>query len=358
MAYTVIDKPSDYFNPVLYTGNESTNAISGIGFQPDWVWLKAKDSGGVDHFLFDSVRGVQKNIHSNTTDAEVTTSNSLTAFDSDGFTLGSDAYVNGSGQPHVSWNWKAGTAFTNDASGTGIGSIDSAGSVNTDAGFSIVSWTGNGADATIAHGLSQAPTIYFVKNRADAADWRVGQVLGGNIMTGGNGYYMELNDTKASTNPGSATLWGSTPTAPTSSVFTVGSNNANNGSSDAMIAYCFHSVKGYSKMGSYVGNGNADGTFVYTGMKPAFLLLKRTNAASQWRMYDNKRDTDNVVNHLLYPNGGDAEAFPSTACDFLSNGIKVRDSAGDINASGGTYIYMAFAESPFTTSTGIPATAR
>ena len=358
MAYTDIDKPSDYFNTKLYTGNSSTQSITGVGFQPDFVWTKGR-SQARNGSAYDSVRGVGISIYTNSTIAEFANPTSLTSFDSDGFTLGGNSQSNWSSSTYVAWNWKAGTAFTNDASGTGIGSIDSAGSVNTDAGFSIVSWTGNGADATIAHGLSQAPTIYFVKNRADVADWRVGQVLGGNIMTGGNGYYMELNDTKASTNPGSAVTWGSTPTAPTSSVFTVGSNNAHNGSSDAMIAYCFHSVKGYSKMGSYVGNGNADGTFVYTGFKPAFVMTKRTDSADNWGLLDNKRDGYNLTNKALTPNGTGAEyTSNSPAGDFVANGFKIRQSDGVINASGGTYIYMAFAESPFTTSTGIPATAR
>ena len=360
MAYTDIDKPSDYFETKLYTGTGATQSITGVNFQPDLVWLKSRNNA-YNHNFFDSVRGVLKMLRPNTTNAEATISNTLTSFNSDGFTLGSDAGVNESSSNQVSWNWKAGTSFTNDASATGVGSIDSAGSVNTDAGFSIVSWTGNGADATIAHGLSQAPTIYFVKNRADAADWRVGQVLGGNIMTGGNGYYMELNDTKASTNPGSATLWGSTPTAPTSSVFTVGSNNANNGSSDAMIAYCFHSVKGYSKFGSYTGNNNANGTFVYTGMKPAFVMIKNsTTSSTSWVIQDTKRSSSsggNPADKRLLPNATTAEATDS-AIDLLSNGFKIRSTGSWTNDSANTYIYMAFAESPFVTSTGIPATAR
>ena len=347
-----INKPDLYFNTLLRNGTgSSVTAITGVGFQPDWIWQKRRDDTS-DHHLTDSVRGATKLLYSSSTSAEQTNSGFVQSIDSDGFTMGANDWPTSA--TVVAWNWLAGGT----ASSNTDGSITSNVSASTTSGFSIVSWTGSGADATVGHGLNSAPTIFIVKNIADVADWRVGQVLGGNIMTGGNGYYMELNDTKASTNPGSAVTWGSTPTAPTSSVFTVGSNNAHNGSSDAMIAYCFHSVKGYSKMGSYVGNGNADGTFVYTGMKPAFLLLKRTNAASQWRMYDNKRDTDNVVNHLLYPNGGDAEAFPSTACDFLSNGIKVRDSAGDINASGGTYIYMAFAENPLVAGNYVPTTAR
>ena len=342
MAYTVIDKPSDYFNPVLYTGNESTNAISGIGFQPDWVWLKAKDSGGVDHFLFDSVRGVQKNIHSNTTDAEVTTSNSLTAFGSDGFTLGSDAYVNGSGQPHISWNWKAGGTASSNTDGT----ITSNVSANTTAGFSIVGWTGTGATATVGHGLGTTPKLFIVKERSEARNWPI-------VTTAIDGSWdsLYLNITDAV---------GSSPQSADSSVFNFTSSNEFNASSQTYIAYAFAEVKGYSKMDSYVGNGNANGTFVYTGFKPAFVFMKNTaDSGGNWQLFDNKRNTYNQMNRRLFPSNSDAEnTDANNNIDFLSNGFKMRTSNGDTNSNGVTFIYYAVASSPFTTSTGIPTTAR
>ena len=350
-----INKPTDYFNTVLYTGNGSTQSITGVGFQPDWVWGKNRNTTNW-HDLEDVVRGVTKRLSSNETDAEATETNNFTSFDSDGFSVGSGPNVNGSGNSIVVWNWLAGGT----ASSNTDGSITSSVSPNTTSGFSIVSWTGDGTDATIGHGLSSAPTIYFVKNRTDTADWRVGQVLtSSNNMTDGNGYYLELNDTKASTNPGSAVTWGATPTAPTSSVFTVGSNNAHNGSGDEMIAYCFHSVKGYSKMGSYTGNGSTDGTFVYTGFKPAFVMVKMTSSTGNWSMFDNKRSSFNVVDEMIKGNDSGAElANSSRKIDFNSSGFKIRANHADINTSGGTYIYMCFAETGLVGTNNIPATAR
>ena len=355
MAYTTIDKPSDYFNTKIYTGTGSDDtAITGIGFQPDWVWVKNRGASG-DHALHDAVRGVTKRLDSNTTDAESTTTTGVKSFDSDGFTLGTAGNYNTSSGTYVAWNWLAGNGTASNSNG----SITSTVSANTTAGFSIVTWTGSGSDATIGHGLSSAPEMYVVKNRSDSANWRVGQTVAGNTMTGGNGYYMEWDDTKASTNPGSATTWGSTPTAPTSSVFTVGSNNAHNGSSDNMLAYCFHSVKGYSKIGSYIGNGSTDGPFVYTGFKPAFVMAKETGGdGSSWVLHDNKRNTFNVVDKWLLVNSSDAEG-DLDFLDFVSNGFKVRASHAARNQSGVSYIYMSFAENPFVTAgTKAAGTAR
>jgi hypothetical protein len=354
MAYTTIDKPSDYFNTKIYTGTGSDDtAITGIGFQPDWVWVKNRGASG-DHALHDAVRGVTKRLDSNTTDAESTTTTGVKSFDSDGFTLGTAGNYNTSSGTYVAWNWLAGNGTASNSNG----SITSTVSANTTAGFSIVTWTGSGSDATIGHGLSSAPEMYVVKNRSDSANWRVGQTVAGNTMTGGNGYYMEWDDTKASTNPGSATTWGSTPTAPTSSVFTVGSNNAHNGSSDNMLAYCFHSVKGYSKIGSYIGNGNANGTFVYTGFKPAWIIGKATSRADVWWMYDTKRSTFNPMDDRLMTQASSAEG-EEWDIDYLSNGFKVRSTDAQANGSAETYFYMAFAEAPFATvGTKAAGTAR
>ena len=213
MAYTTIDKPTDYFNTKLYTGNGTSQSITGVGFRPDWVWKKERDSTS-GHQLTDAVRGTGKILRSDNTDAELVNAEKLTSFDSDGFSLGNNVAVNQSSISYVSWNWLSANGTSSNTDGT----ITSTVSANTTAGFSIVSWTGNGSDATIGHGLSQAPEMYVVKNRDDTADWRVGQTVSGNTMTGGNGYYMEWNDNKASTNPGSAVTWGSTPTAPTNQV--------------------------------------------------------------------------------------------------------------------------------------------
>ena len=353
MAYTTIDNPGLFFNTVLYTGNGSSNAITGVGFQPDWIWLKNRSTNN-SHQLYDAVRGTTKYLESDNTDSEYTSSNGISAFGSDGFTIaGNLTGANNSSDNFVSWNWLG----ANGTASNSNGSITSTVSANTTAGFSIVTWTGNGSDATIGHGLSSAPEMYVVKNRSDSADWRVGQTVAGNTMTGGNGYYMEWNDTKASTNPGSAVTWDSTPTAPTASVFTVGSNNAHNGSSDDMLAYCFHSVKGYSKIGSYKGNGNANGTFVYTGFKPAWVMGKATSRADVWWMHDIKRSTFNPMDDRLMTQANSAEGV-EWDIDYLSNGFKIRDTDAQANGSGETYIYMAFAESPFVTSTGIPNNAR
>ncbi len=346
MAYTTIDKPSDYFNTVLYTGTGNSHAITNVGFAPNWVWLK-KRSGSENHILTDSVRGATKTIRSNTNDAENTESEFLKSFDSDGFTLGTRSEPNGSGATFASWNWKAGTSFTNDASSTGVGSIDSSGSVSTTAGFSIISWTGSGSGATIAHGLGAQPQIVFVKNRDDTASWNVYTVIGG----GGKGLF--LNDNAAFDSDSSYFNDGTASTT----TFPVGSANTANGSSDNMIAYCFANVKGYSKIGSYIGNGNASGTFVYTGFKPAFIMYKNTARAISWLIHDNKRLGYNPDNDEQHPDTSAADGTDDRA-DILSNGFKIRESSNLMNVSGEQVIYMAFAENPFVTSTGVPATAR
>ena len=347
MAYTDIDKPSDYFNTKLYTGNGSTQSITGVGFKPDWVWLKHRD-GAQDNNLFDAVRGVTKYIESNTNDAEATDVNRLTSFNTDGFTLGNEAVVNGNYNLYVSWNWLGanGTASNTD------GSITSTVSANTTSGFSIVSWTGTGTNpSTIGHGLGTAPSCIILKNR-DASggigEWYVGH--------DGIGWTDRLKLNTDQTTASSVTLWNNT--APTSFVFTISSSL--NFSGDNTIAYCFAEKKGFSKFGSYTGNGSTDGTFVYTGFKPAWVMVKRTDNARSWIMNDNKRDTFNVVNNQLYAdlNYAEASAGSGLGTDFLSNGFKQRGIGAGYNASGGTYIYMAFAENPFVTSTSIPCTAR
>ena len=349
MAYTTIDKPTDYFNTKLTTGTGNSQAVTGLGFQPDWIWGKRRDSSG-HNSLFDSVRGITKGLESNQTGAEFTSTDYYSSFDSDGFTIasGGGGAGNGSSQTAVQWNWLAGGT----ASSNSNGSITSSVSANTTAGFSIVSWTGSNANATFGHGLSSAPEFITIKNRNDASSWLT------YLTTIGAGNFLRLNETNASAS-------GSTPfnnTASTSSVFSVGENDDTNGSSDSMIAYCFSSVKGYSKIGSYTGNGNADGTFVYTGFKPAFFMIKRTTGSGyDWLMYDNKRQVSfNVIDDFLNANSNAAETTGNAnqSLDFLSNGVKHRGNGASSNGSGVVYIYMAFAENPFTTSTGVPGTAR
>jgi len=348
MAYTTIDKPSDYFNTVLYTGNSTTDTgITGVGFQPDWVWVKSRGAAE-SNFLNDSVRGAGKNLKSESTGAEGTETQDIKSFDSDGFTLGSNDGVNDSGFNYVSWNWKAGGS----ASSNTDGSITSSVSANTTAGFSIITWTGNATSSqSVGHGLGAVPKVILTKNTDNGSQpWKC------YFEAVGNAKYLQLNATDA---PATSGVWSST--TPTSSIISISNDTGINGSGNTILAYCFAEKKGYSKFGSYTGNGSTDGTFVHCGFRPAFLLWKQTNTGGQtWGIFDNKRDPHNFVSLRLIPNASDAEGSASAAasCDFLSNGFKWRSSFGSRNGSGGTYIYMAFAENPFVTSTGVPATAR
>jgi len=343
MAYSSIVKPSDYFNTKLYTGNGSSQSFTGVGYQPDFTWIKRRGSAE-GHSLFDAVRGVQKRLVSNDNGGEAVVSNSLTAFGSDGFTLGGSDTVNGSDN-YASWNWKANGA----GSANTDGSINSTVSVNTTAGFSIVSWTANGSNATIGHGLGSVPKMIFLKCRTQADKWIVYN------STVGNTKYLVLNSTDAPTT--SSTHWNNT--SPTSSVFSTGTSGNVSGTGETFIAYCFAEKTGYSKIGSYTGNGNADGTFVYTGFKPAFVMMKRTDNTNHFAIYDNKRNGFNDENNYLRADGNYAEGNATWGdLDILSNGFKPRAVDGMHNASGATYIYMAFAEAPLVGTNNVPCTAR
>tara|TARA_B100000902_G_scaffold385265_1_gene426406 strand:- start:542 stop:1936 length:1395 start_codon:yes stop_codon:yes gene_type:complete len=464
MAYTTIDKPTDYFNTKLYTGNGSTQSISSVGFQPDWVWIKERDTVHEYHNLYDAIRGATKTIYSNDNSAEATQTG-LTSFNSDGFSVGSYDIANKNTSGYASWNWLAGgtapaitysvkvvsdsgnkyrfddfgtsavtldlqeggtytfdqsdssnsghplrfsttsngthgggSEYTTGVTTTGTpgnsgaktvitvaasaptlyyyctqhsgmggqantnstfgssnfsGSIQSTVSANTTAGFSIVSYTGTGSNATVSHGLGVTPKIIFWKRRdntAGAVNWIVQSTLFGNQTK------LVLNTTEAfSTNAtfSQTNNWDS-------STIDLKTYEGQNHSSATYIAYCFAEKKGYSKFGSYTGNGSTDGTFVYTGFKPAWLMIKRTDTTNDWIMYDNKRNEFNVVNTQLYAdlNSAEGTAGSGVGTDILSNGFKQRGTGGSYNASGGSYIYMAFAENPFVTSTGIPTTAR
>ena len=350
MAYTTINKSTDYFNTKLYTGNSSTNNITGVGFQPDWVWMKNR--GALDsHYLYDAVRGVTKNIYSNLTSAEGTASNGLTAFGTDGFTLGNEGDINGNGNNYVSWNWLANN--TSGSSNTD-GSITSTVSVNTTSGFSIVKYTGNAtAGATIGHGLGVVPNVIIVKKLNNTTNWSVYHSGLGNFAK-----VLSLNTSSAATTDSG--VWDNVPT---SSTFLVGSDNTTNANGDNYIAYCFAEKQGFSKFSSYVGNSgnNADAPFIYTGFKPAFVLIKNTVQASAWEMYDNKRDGFNPQVHGLRANENVGEDNTDDLLDLLSNGFKLRHQGGGLNETGDTFIYMAFAEQPLVSNSGtdgVPATAR
>ena len=346
MAYTTINKHTDYFNTKLYTGNETDNhAITGVGFQPDFTWIKTR--GTVKHHaIFDAVRGATKYLQSNTTAVEGTEAISLKSFDSDGFTLGTGAtlaVVNQS-TTMASWNWKANGAGSSNTDGT----ITSTVSANQTAGFSIVKWTGTGANATVGHGLGSAPKVIIIKGLSTTYDW----VYGSDDIAWTN--YLTLNTTNAS-NSGSS-VWNNTD--PTSSVFSVGSNLATNSSSVEHIAYCFAEKKGFSKFGAYSGDGSTDGIFIYLGFRPSFFLVKNTATTEDWMLYDNKRDANNVMQTRLRPNRNIADTTNTDYyVDFLSNGIKLRAVNSAFNGSGNTMIYMAFGQS-LVGSNNVPCTAR
>ena len=351
MAYTTIDDPSAYFQTAIWSGTGSALSVTFDGnsdMQPDMVWVKNRTTSS-DHRLSDSVRGTSSHLVPNDAAAIDTSSTALTAFNSDGFSVGTEQSYSQSGKNHVGWAWKAGTSFTNDASGTGIGTIDSAGSVSTDAGFSITKFTADGNNLTAAHGLGVAPTMIITKNLSISKQWSVYH----SSLGAGKAIFLNVTDVADTDN----TYWNNT--APTSTTLSYGTWSGNNNGNE-IIAYCFAEKKGYSKFGSYTGNGNADGTFVYTGFKPAFVMQKSTTTTYGWQIYDNKRGGFNPENDELVANldsaetDGSGNGFP----DFYSNGFKLRNTDINKNASGVTYIYMAFAENPFVTSTGVPATAR
>tara|TARA_R110000737_G_scaffold163469_1_gene191042 strand:- start:36 stop:1082 length:1047 start_codon:yes stop_codon:yes gene_type:complete len=348
MAYTTIDKPSDYFETKLYTGTGSEQSITGLDFAPNWVWVKCR-SDAENHVLHDTVRGATKVLHSDTTDGEYTVAQGLKSFNSDGFTLGTSNFMNQSSRTFASWNWKAGTSFTNDASSTGIGSIDSAGSVNTDAGFAIITYTGTGSAATVAHGLGVAPKMIINRTISAAKNWITYHASLGATK------FVELDTTDAAAT--SSDKFNNTE--PTSTVFSIESSSQNNTSGGTCLAYCFAEKQGYSKFFSYEGNSNVNGSYIHLGFSAAFIMVKPIDAADNWVMFDNKRlgFNSSTSPYNFYANKNFAETTDTGQIDILSNGFKIRNSGGTVNKSS-TYIGMAFAASPFVTSSGIPATAR
>jgi len=350
MAYTTINKHTDYFNTVRYTGDgSSSRSITGVGFQPDWLWVKERSSTS-SHQVVDAVRGAYRRLQTDNANAESVDSspyNDFKSFDSDGWSMGNGGAINENSQTYVAWNWLGanGTASNTD------GSITSTVSANTTAGFSIVSYTGTGSNATVGHGLGAVPKVVITKNRSSANNWAMYHASPGNTRS----LPLDLNTYP----PTNSAYWNNT--TPTSSVFTVSTGNDVNKSGDNMIAYCFAEKPGYSKFGSYTGNGNASGPFIYTGFAPAFVLIRRYdfNDNFNWILMDNKRPGFNVISEQIKPNLSDAADSSSsyTFADFYSNGFKPRNTAIDKNADGGSYAYLAFGQT-LVGSNNIPVTAR
>ena len=336
-AYTTIDNPELYFQAKLYTGSGSIQAITLDGdedMQPDLVIQK--DRGNVRHHnVYDSVRGVKARLRADATNAEYTAdaTNGFDSFDSDGFTLEADSSSLGTNEDtedYVAWCWKE----------------------SATAGFDIVQFTGNDTARTISHNLSAVPGLIICKNPSEgAAEW---PVYHHKNTTAPETERLFLSGTQATLD--NATFFNDT--APTTSVFSVGTSSDINGNTNSIISYVFAEKQGYSKFGSYTGNGNADGPFIYTGFRPAFLITKRTDGVAGWSVKNNKTDPENPVDRALFANATDAEATDQYIIDFLSNGFKIRDASAGVNGSGSTYIYMAFAEAPFVNSNGVPCNAR
>jgi len=351
MAYTTINKPNTQFTPTIYSGTSASHAVS-VGFQPDLVWLKPR-SVADNHRLMNSVSGAGFYLMSNQTNAESPSGTRFTSFDADGFTLGdADAGWNQSGQTYASWNWLAGGTASSNTDGNNITSTVSA---NTTSGFSIVKYTGTGsASDTIGHGLGVKPAMVIMRPLSYVGAWWIVH----KNLTADN--VLEFN-TNAQANISGFGGGGLKYSTFTTSVIGGGNGSSDsglwNGSGQDYIAYCFAEKTGYSKFGSYTGNGNADGTFIYTGFKPSWVMIKRSSGTQAWMMYDNKRSVFNTTNDLLFANTSGAESVDnSVGIDFLSNGFKCRSADDGINS--GTYIYMAFAESPIVGSNNVPANAR
>jgi hypothetical protein len=344
MAYTTISKHTDYFNTVTWTGTGYTNNITGVGHQPDMTWIK-KRNGTTWHNLYDAVRGVTKAIIPNETDAEGTRATGLTAFGSDGFTVGADNNANANGDTYVGWNWKAGT--TSGINTTGADITPSSYSMSSTAGISIIKFTGNGTDgAKIAHGLGAVPEMIISKRLENANYWAVYHKMD-------NTDYLVL-DTNAAYSD--APIWKDSD--PTSVYYQTDNSNSVNPSSETVVAYCFKSVPGFSKIGAYTGNGSSSTPmFVYTGFKPKFVMVKNTSQTDDWFIHDDKRDGYNDDNEYLFASIPNAEGTNTNRIRFLSNGFSVPTTDKSHNVNGNVYAYMAFGQS-LVGSNNVPCTAR
>tara|TARA_R100001198_G_scaffold94687_1_gene78551 strand:+ start:778 stop:1851 length:1074 start_codon:yes stop_codon:yes gene_type:complete len=357
MAYTDVDNAGNFFKVLKYTGNDTSGrGITGVGFQPDWVWIKNR-SDGDPHKLFDVVRGAGKSLKTNSVDGQATNEENgyVSAFNSDGFTLTSGSSsiqdVNKNNENYISWNWLAGGSASSNSNGT----ITSSVSANTTSGFSIVTWTGDGSkSATVGHGLG-AELGCIISKETDGTDWWHNWYSG---LSGDsyNVFFNQTNAERAAYNDGHLKKLDNTTTfgfdSSTSNVNAVNQNGINN------VAYCFVEKQGFSKFGKYIGNGSSDGPFVYTGFKVAYIYAKKINGTSAWRTWDKERVGYNRDNKFVYCNYSNAEESDGSLIDLCSQGFKFRGSSGDMNGNGDTYIFAAFAENPFVSSTGVPGTAK
>ena len=344
MAFTTINKSTDYFNTKLYTGTGSSQVLTGVGFSPDLIWTATRNESEIRP-INNTINGINNYLRSNDIDQLETGGSNITAQSSDGYTVGTTDRFNQSSNTFVSWNWKA----------NGQGSSNTDGSINTTytsasttSGFSISTYTGTGANATIGHGLGVAPQVVIYKRTSATGNWFM---YNKNI---GNTKYLNLDATSAV-----QTYNVFQNTDPSSTLLYVSGDSGANASSGTYVAYCFAEKQGYSKMGSYIGNGNADGTFVYTGFKPAFVLIKDSGRAESWYIFDNRRLGYNGGMADLIANSTATESGSSaTLLDFLSNGFKLTGTTDHLNGSGQNFIYMAFAEAPLVGTNNVPANAR
>ena len=370
MAYTTVDDPSEYFHTQLYSGNGNTNRditndANHGDFQPDWLWLKNRTDSS-QNIWFNSNVGMPNHLNSDLTDAEQTATNKATAFNTDGFRVQDHSQVNGSSKDYVAWQWKCNGGTINETrTESGVQPAFNR-QTNLEAGFSIVTYTGVGTNSgssehpAFLHGLGAKPEWAIFKNRSSSAEWAIWynaiNSAGTNVFQGfdngahgGSGGASHFGDAAPNT---TSFFLGATPTdSDTASTRT-------NTDGDNYVCWLFKPIKGYSKFGSYVGNGNNDGVFVYTGFKPAWLMFKQSSSSGEhFRIFDNKRSPFNQVDDHLFASSSSAEN-DETGCDFLSNGFKMRSSDAHQNGNGATYVYMAFAEHPFVSSKGVPVTAR
>ena len=355
MAYTTIDNPTDYFTTVLSTSTGSALTID-TGFKPDWLWTKARNFAR-SHEIHDTSRGDNKRLKSDANTAEESYSNYL-AFTSTGATFGTNhnlGYHTEGATTGVSWAWKANGGTETHSQAESGSNIACSVSANTTAGFSIITYTGTGGTGhTFLHGLGSAPAWFIIKRRSGTEDWAVYHHKN---TSQPETDHLLLNTTAATDD--SETRFDDT--APNGTEIALGNNAVGNADGSTYVCYAFKEIQGYSKFGSYTGNGNADGPFIYLGFKPAWVVIKRTDSTNNWGIFDSTRDTFNQVGKQLYANGTeaeDADAAHSSGRDYLSNGFKLRETGNAINGSSATYIYMAFAEHPFVSSKGVPCTAR
>ena len=352
MAYTTIDDPSAHFHTQLYSGDGNTNRditndANAGDFQPDFLWLKNRTDSSTQHFLFNSNVGMPNHLNSDLQDVEQTATNKATAFNADGFRVQDHSQVNGSGKNYVAWQWKANGGTTSSNSDGGITSTVQA---NTTAGFSIVTYTGGGSATTVGHGLGKVPSLIILKRRDSTNSWLVKH----QNSTSNKNLQLHTTNAELTTSDFTGGIIGDLSSSTVFSTVAGSSGVVNVSSSNDFIAYCFAEIKGYSKFGSYTGNNSTNGVFVYTGFKPAWLMVKRTSSTANWDI-TTAAISQNQIDERLRDNLSNAEES-SGYVDFLSNGFKMRNTNSSQN--NGTYIYLAFAEHPFVSSKGVPATAR